>query len=92
MTRDEAIKQLDWYFNEDDGIAADNKTHAAYATLRIIGYSYGGCATKSKDSLMICPSYSLMICPSCGKVAGWNSYFASYICPVCGWKGDANQE
>ena len=45
MTRDEAIEQLDWYFNEDDGIAADYKTHAAYATLRIIAMSYGSCGT-----------------------------------------------
>ena len=84
MTRDEAIEQLDWYFNEDDGIAADNQTHAAYATLRIIAFSYGGCATKSKGSLMICPS--------CGKVSAWNSYFSAYICPICGWKGDMNKE
>ena len=90
MTRDEAIKQLDWYFNEDDGIAADKKTHAAYATLRIIGYSYGGCATRSEHSLNY--PETLIVCPSCGKVVGWNSYFASYICPVCGWEGDIYQE
>lgn len=84
MTRDKAIEQLDWYFNEDDGIAADYVTHSAYATLRTIAFSYDGCSTESKDPLMVCPS--------CGKVAGWNSYFASYICPVCGWKGDTNQE
>ena len=34
MTRDEAIKQLDWYFNEGDGLAADNKTRTAYILLR----------------------------------------------------------
>ena len=84
MTRDEAIKQLDWYFNEDDGISADNKTHAAYATLRIIAFSYGGCATEIKDSLIVCPS--------CEKVAEWNSYFSTYICPICGWRGDMDSQ
>ena len=84
LTRDEAIKQLDWYFNEDDGIAADDKTHAAYATLRLIAFSYGGCGTKKKDSMIICPTF--------GKIASWNSYFESYICPVCGWEGDTHQE
>lgn len=79
MTRDEAIKQLDWYFNEDDGIAADNKTHAAYAALRIIGYSYDGCATVN-DSL-------LSICPVCGGVTSWSDYFGRYICSSCGWEG-----
>lgn len=59
MTRDEAIKQLDWYFNEDDGIAADDKTHAAYDTLKIIAYSYDGCGTYSKSSLDICQSCGL---------------------------------
>lgn len=79
MNRDEAINQLDWYFNEDDGIAADSKTHAAYATLRIIAHSYDGCETESKSSLGICPT--------CGCITSWNSYFESYICPKCGWEG-----
>ena len=79
MTRDEAIEQLDWYFNEDNGIAADDKTHAAYATLRLIACSYGGCSTKNESPLDICPS--------CGSVTGWNSYFGRYICPNCGWEG-----
>ena len=79
MTRDEAIKQLDWYFNEDDGIAADDKTHAAYAALRIIAHSYDGCGTESESSLDVCPS--------CGHVMGWNSYFGRYICSNCGWEG-----
>lgn len=48
MNRDEAIKQLDWYFN-NDGITADGRTHSAYATLRTIAYSYDGCETESKD-------------------------------------------
>lgn len=29
MTRQDAIKQLEWYFNEDDGIAADEITKQA---------------------------------------------------------------
>lgn len=80
MNRDEAIEQLDWYFNEDDGIAADGKTHAAYATLRIIAHSYDGCDIESKSSIFD-------ICPSCGDVVSWNSYFGRYICPKCGWEG-----
>lgn len=28
-----------------------------------------------------------MICPSCGKLASWNMYFQSHVCPYCGWKG-----
>ena len=75
MTRDEAINQLDWYFNEDDGIAADGKTHAAYAALRIIAVGYRPEGT------------SLSICPSCGGVTSWNSYFGRYICLNCGWEG-----
>lgn len=75
MTRDEAIKQLDWYFNEDDGISADDKTRAAYATFRIVAKHYRPEGT------------SLSICPSCGNVTSWNSYFESYICPKCGWEG-----
>ena len=34
MTNDEAIKQLDWYFNCDDGIAAEVTTREAYCTLK----------------------------------------------------------
>lgn len=29
MTRQDAMKQLEWYFNEDDGIAADEITKQA---------------------------------------------------------------
>lgn len=79
MNRDEAIKQLDWYFNEDDGMAADDKTHAAYTTLRIIAYSYGGCRTTDE--------FSHSICPTCGSVTDWNACFESYICSNCGWEG-----
>ena len=34
MTNEEAIKQLDWYFNFDDGGAAEVKTREAYFTLK----------------------------------------------------------
>ena len=76
MTRDEAIKQLYWYFNEDDGIAADDKTHAAYATLRTIAFSYGGCSTERKDFLVICPV--------CRDIMKWNTALGNYRCPTCG--------
>ena len=76
MTRDEAIEQLDWYFNEDDGIAADGKTHAAYTALRTIARG----DYRPEETL-------LSICPSCGHVMGWNSYFGHYICSNCGWEG-----
>ena len=81
MTRDEAIEQLDWYFNDDDGIAADHVTHAAYATLRNIAFSYDGCSTERKDSLI------LSRCPVCGGVTSWSDYFVRYICSSCGWEG-----
>ena len=34
MTNEEAIKQLDWYFNCDDGGAAEVTTREAYFTLK----------------------------------------------------------
>ena len=30
MTNKEAIKQIEWYFEEDDGIGADTKTKQAF--------------------------------------------------------------
>lgn len=73
MTSTQAIEQLDWYFERDDGIAADPVTKDAYQTLRNIAIGYGGCCGRT-------------ICPTCGNVAGWDSYFGCYRCPKCGWE------
>lgn len=27
-------------------------------------------------------------CPECGGLVAYNSYFAAYICQVCGWRDD----
>lgn len=78
MTRDEAIEQLDWYFEQDDGIAADPVTKEAYKTIHSIAMSYGGCASSSYYA-------STIVCPVCRGVAGWNSYFGCYRCGICGW-------
>lgn len=31
-----------------------------------------------------------VICPDCGKIAGFNSYFGSYVCGHCGWMEKRN--
>lgn len=39
MTIEKAIDQLDWYFQEDDGLAAEKVTKEAYETLKRIAES-----------------------------------------------------
>lgn len=40
MTRDEAIKRLDWYFDYDDDSDSEDKTKEAYGILRNIAIKY----------------------------------------------------
>ena len=74
MTRDQAIEQLDWYFDSDDGGAADPVTKEAYQTLKTIVMTYP----------VISPT---ALCPNCSSLVVWNSYFSRYICSKCGWEG-----
>ena len=78
MTYSEAIEQLRWYFEYDDGIAADNTTKAAYQI-----------AIKVLERHSEKPPH-LMPC-ICGrkKLQLWWNYVDggwTYECPDCGRK------
>ena len=59
MTNEEAIKQLDWYFNFDDGGAAEVKTREAYFTLKRAAKqdeSYG----EKRYITLLCAAHTLL--------------------------------
>ena len=80
MTRDEAIKQLDWYFDYDNGGAAEDKTKEAYSIIRNIAFKYDEYEGKRKRLFS-----DTIICPVCRDSAKWNTTLRCYRCNTCGW-------
>lgn len=79
MTRDEAIKRLDWYFDYDDGSDSEDKTKEAYGILRNIAFKYEGYEGKRKRLFS-----DTIICPVCKDSAKWNTTLRCYRCNICG--------
>lgn len=80
MTRDEAIKRLDWYFDYDDESESDDKTKEAYWILRNIAIKYEEYEGKRKRLFS-----DTIICPVCKDSAKWNTALRCYRCNTCGW-------
>jgi len=80
LTLDEAIKQLDWYFDYDDGGAADYKTKEAYSIIRNIAFEYDKYEAKRKRLFS-----DTITCPICRDSAKWNTTLRCYRCHTCGW-------
>lgn len=82
-----AIQQLDWYFNEDDGSAAESITKEAYKTLALAATKTAKGIAKQWDQASVAPVYFFQ-CHQCGHnfytkdygiVLNW--YYAQ--CPIC---------
>lgn len=86
MTRNEAIKQLDWYFDYDNGIAAEDKTKEAYALLRDIVFKYEEYDKKRRRLFS-----DTMVCPVCRDSMKWNMVLGHYKCPTCGVTSNENE-
>lgn len=88
MTKERAIEilsQCDSIFSWKDGQPIPSDLVSEAIRMAIDALSDGTMVHLSSKPTSI-------ICPSCGKMAGWNSYFASYNCGYCGWRGKDGDE
>lgn len=67
MTREEAIKQLDWYFDYDNGDAAEDKTKEAYILLRKTMFSGAVICPVCRDTMEWNDIIGRYQCPTCGR-------------------------
>ena len=88
MTKERAIEilsQCDSIFSWKDGQPIPSDLVSEAIRMAIDALSDGTMVRLSSKPTSI-------ICPSCGKMAGWNSYFASYNCGYCGWRGKEGEK
>ena len=100
MTKERAIEILgqygsNFYWKDGQPIPGDMVAEAICMAIDSLSgtsplnvvHGDGGFASKEEAKAYLFSKPTLVICPSCGKVASWNSYFSSYNCGYCGWRG-----